>query len=143
MRVPCLSSAEGEILKRSGFKRPEKMNGETFSRKSAPARKTVAKPSQKDRATNVEREHMARVAAMGCCLCIHLGYGGTPAEVHHVRVKGGWGRSGNMNTIGLCPEHHRGQPGGVHDMGREQFAAHYGISEIELLNMVNEKLGVI
>ena len=107
-----------------------------------PARKATPKPAQKGKATAAERAHMGRVAAMGCCLCQFLGHGYQAAEVHHVRARHGWGRSGHMNTIGLCPPHHRGQPGGVHDMGREQFTLRYGISEIELLEKVAQLLGV-
>lgn len=87
-----------------------------------------------------ERKHLAAVAAMGCCLCIHLEFGPTPAEVHHVRARHGWGRSGHFATIPLCPTHHRGQPGGVHDMGREEFTKHYGVSEMELLERVTQQL---
>ena len=28
---------------------------------------------------------MGRVAELGCALCRHLGFDGTPAEVHHIR----------------------------------------------------------
>jgi hypothetical protein len=97
----------------------------------APKRK-----AKRPKSTAAERAHLGVVAAMGCCLCQHLGMGATPAEVHHVRARHGWGRSGHFATIPLCPTHHRGQPGGVHDMGREEFAAYYGISELELLDGV-------
>jgi hypothetical protein len=138
----------GSQLQRSAFKRraPTATTGmlsvQAHQRKSAPAKRAKAKPAQRGRATNAEREHMGRVAALGCCLCAHLNYGHTAAEVHHVRVRHGWGRSGHLNTIPLCPEHHRGQPGGVHNLGREQFTAHYGVSEIELLEKVALLLGV-
>lgn len=140
-RSPMKPGTKG--LARTGFK---PRTGAIARKLSAPilkpAPKVAAKPKQTGRATNAEREHMGRVAAHGCCLCAHLGYGHQPAEVHHVRARHGWGRSGHMNTIGLCALHHRGQPGGVHDMGREQFTAHYGISEIELLAIVNQAMGV-
>lgn len=93
-------------------------------------------------ATAAEKRHLARVQGMGCILCVHLGYGATPAEVHHVRVKHGWGRTSHADTIGLCPPHHRGQPGGVHDMGREEFTERYGVSELELLERVKDELGI-
>ncbi len=79
---------------------------------------------------------------MPCCLCRHLGLGATPAEVHHVRARHGWGRSSHEDTIPLCPTHHRGQPGGVHDFGQDEFAAHYGISEMDLLDIVRRELQV-
>lgn len=129
------------ILKRTGIR-----TGAIARKLSAPvlkpARKVKAKASQKGKATAAERAHMGRVAAMGCCLCQFLGHGQQAAEVHHVRARHGWGRSGHMNTIPLCPHHHLGQPGGVHDMGREQFAAHYGISETELLARVIDALDI-
>lgn len=92
-------------------------------------------------ATADEKRYMRRVQEHGCILCLHLGFGVTPAEVHHVRVKHGWGRTSHSDVIGLCPPHHRGQPGGVHDMGRDEFTARYGVSEVELLEQVKEALG--
>jgi len=129
------------ILKRTNITRKSPMPSTGMlsvqaHQRRTPAKKVKRKSSQKNAATVSERKHMGRVAEKGCCLCQFLGHGYQAAEVHHVRVRHGWGRSGHMNTIGLCPLHHRGQPGGVHDMGREQFAAHYGISEIELLDRV-------
>lgn len=85
---------------------------------------------------------MGRVAELGCELCQHLGYGATPGQVHHVRVNFGWGRSGHFNTICLCDPHHNGQPGGVHSMGRDEFTVMYGISELELLDIVKQKLNI-
>lgn len=96
--------------------------------------------SSRPQASAAERAHLAAVARMGCCLCIHLEFGPTPAEVHHCRVNHGWGRSGHFATIPLCPTHHRGQPGGVHDMGREEFTVRYGISEMELLTAVTRQI---
>ncbi len=130
MRSPILRNTpikSGSTLKRSTLK---------------PGRKISAKPSRSNKPTVVEKAHMGKVAAMGCCLCAHLNYGFSLAEVQHVRVKHGWGRSGHMATIPLCTEHHTGQPGGIHDMGRMQFAEHYGISELDLLALVNAQLGV-
>lgn len=89
-----------------------------------------------------DRRHLERVAALPCCLCQFLGMGQTPAVVHHVRARHGWGRTSHMDTIPLCPQHHTGQPGGVHDMGRDEFTAHYGISEMELLERVQKELEI-
>lgn len=89
-----------------------------------------------------EKRHMRRVAELGCQLCAHLGYGHSPAEVHHVRVKHGFGRSSHLDTIGLCPAHHQAPKVGVHGLGREEFTAMYGVSEIELLTLTKEKLGI-
>lgn len=117
-------------LKRTGFLRTQ------FKEQGAAAKVKRAMRSGRPQATAAEREHLAAVARMGCCLCIHLDFGPTPAEVHHVRARHGWGRSGHFATIPLCPTHHRGQPGGVHDMGRGEFTKYYGVSELELLERV-------
>lgn len=90
--------------------------------------------------TAAEKRHLARVAAMPCCLCMFLGWGATPAEVHHVRVRHGWGRSSHLDTIPLCAHHHRDQKDGVHGMGREEFTELYGISELQLLERVTQEL---
>ena len=92
-------------------------------------------------ATADEKRHMARVAQMGCCVCEHMGYGDTPSVVHHVRTQVGWGRDGHMNVIPLCPEHHDGALG-IHTLGRTKFQEMYGISEIELLELIKLELGV-
>ena len=92
--------------------------------------------------TAAERRHLARVAALGCVVCSHcLGINDTPSVAHHVRVDHGWGRSGHINTIPLCPEHHVGRTG-VHDNGRDEFTAIWGYSEIDLLEMTLSRLGV-
>ena len=89
-----------------------------------------------------DKKHLASVAALGCILCSHA-YGNyeVPAEVHHVRVNHGWGRSSHLMTIGLCPEHHRGNSG-VHNHGREEWKAVHGFSEMDLLAVVHAKLGI-
>lgn len=87
----------------------------------------------KRKATAADKSHMAAIQAMGCQLCLHLGHGPTPAEIHHCRTRLGWGRSSHRDVIGLCPQHHRGEPGGIHSHGRDEFTAMYGISEIDLL----------
>lgn len=94
-------------------------------------------------ATAAERRHMARVADLGCIVCLDcLGQGDTPAIVHHVRSRHGWGRASHMDTIPLCHWHHV-EPGyGVHGMGRNEFTALYGKSEMDLLALVNELLSV-
>ena len=91
-------------------------------------------------ATAADRRRLAAVAALDCELCLHLGYHGTPAEVHHVRVSHGWGRTSHKASIPLCPPHHRDPIIGVHGMGRDEFTAMYGISELELLERTNERV---
>ncbi len=123
------------------------MKGAAFARvekKEAAASSKAARGMKAKRpaATAEEKRHLAAVATLGCILCQHLDFGPTPAEVHHVRERHGWGRSGHFATIPLCPAHHRGQPFGVHDMGRSEFTARYGISEMDLLGVVRIRLGL-
>lgn len=89
--------------------------------------------------TAEEKRIMQRVAEMGCIVCEHMGFPGTPAQIHHVRARHGWGRSSHKAVIPLCREHHLGATG-VHSMGREQFKDMYGKSEIELLEIVLNRL---
>lgn len=89
----------------------------------------------KRRTTKQEREHMSAQANAGCILCRHLGYGSTPAEIHHLRHGMGAGqRNSNLMTIPLCPEHHRGSTG-YHGLGRRAFERMYGVTELDLLAM--------
>jgi hypothetical protein len=82
-----------------------------------------------------DKRHLSAVGAMDCIVCELIGQPGTPAQIHHVRERHGWGRSGHDKVIPLCATHHTGK-GGVHDMGRDEFKQMYGYSEIELLEIV-------
>ncbi len=85
------------------------------------------------RITNTEHRFLDTIAAQGCILCRHLGYPGTPAEIHHLRSGMGAGqRNTNENVIPLCPEHHRGSTG-YHGLGRRAFERMYGVTELDLL----------
>lgn len=86
------------------------------------------------------KAHMGRVAAAGCVLCHHLGYGDTPAEVHHIREgQGAAQRASDWLTVPLCPSHHRGQEG-VHGLGTKGFYTRYKLTELDLLAMTIERL---
>lgn len=86
------------------------------------------------------KRHMGKVAALGCILCREIGYGPTPANVHHIRTGIGMGkRASDFDTIPLCPEHHQGATG-IHGMGRKAWERHHGITEIELLQKTKEML---
>lgn len=90
-----------------------------------------------------DRLHMGRVAGLGCMLCRHQGIHGSPAEVHHPRTGTGAGRrSAHMDTIPLCPNHHRHGPEALHVMGRKAWERYHGITELELLDMTREALGI-
>lgn len=86
---------------------------------------------------------MGLVAGLCCMLCRHLGIADdTPAIVHHLRTGQGRMRASHYDTIPLCPTHHQFSGQGIHDMGRQQFAALYGVSEIELLEMTKKMTGL-
>lgn len=92
------------------------------------------KPAKKARRSksSMDRDVMGAVASQGCALCLHLGYGATPSEIHHRRDNVGAGqRSSHIDVIGLCPEHHRGNSG-YHGLGRKAFEREYGVTEYEL-----------
>jgi hypothetical protein len=88
-------------------------------------------------ATKAEKELYGRIARLGCILCYHLGNGGTPCEIHHIRRFGG--KRANAPVIGLCPEHHRGNTG-VHGLGAKGFEKHYQIGQEDLLEMTENLL---
>lgn len=51
-----------------------------------------------------EKEHLSKVASVGCIVCRNLGFGESPAEIHHVRTGQGMGqRASNYEVIPLCP----------------------------------------
>lgn len=55
-----------------------------------------------------DREHLAKVAAVGCIVCLNLGHEGTPAEIHHPRSMGSMGKKAPHDcAIPLCHPHHR------------------------------------
>ena len=54
-------------------------------------------------ATKEEKEHMGRVASMGCVICRNLGLGESPAEVHHIGNGTMGKRASNYEVIPLCP----------------------------------------
>ena len=90
--------------------------------------------------TLATKRHMSKVAAIGCILCRHFGYGVTPAELHHVREGQGMAqRASDFLVVPLCPEHHRGNSG-LHGLGERGFYTRYRLSELDLLAMTIEAL---
>ena len=92
-------------------------------------------------ATKDEREHMSKVASLGCLICQR------PANVHHIRPVGlGIGmRSSHYQTIPLCYDHHQGQFS-IHNC-KQEFEDAYGtekqllqktLKEIEKLEKAND-----
>jgi len=83
------------------------------------------------------KKHYGEVADLGCVLCLYLGMGASPCEIHHIRRFGG--KRDNAPVIGLCPEHHRGNSG-VHGLGAKGFEKRYGIGQEFLLELTTELL---
>jgi hypothetical protein len=82
-------------------------------------------------ATAAEREHMGRVAALGCIVCRKLFSACSPAEVHHIREGTGNGRASHYDTLPLCYLHHRGADG-IHNIGTKRWHRRFW-TELELL----------
>lgn len=92
--------------------------------------------------TKAEREHLSRLADLGCVLCLRLGFHGTPAEIHHPRTGQGMSqRASHFDAIPLCYSHHRG-PDGFHGLGKRAFIRRYGVDEIVLLQETKRMLQV-
>lgn len=84
--------------------------------------------------------YMSRVADLGCILCRHLGYGETPAALHHIREGEGMSqRASDYMVVPLCPEHHQGKSG-LHGLGTRGFETRYKMSELDLLALTIEAL---
>lgn len=77
-----------------------------------------------------DKKHYDKLAGLGCALCRHLGYGESPAHIHHIRRLGM--KRENAPVIPLCPSHHTGNEG-VHGLGKKAFLTKYGVSEEDLL----------
>ena len=83
------------------------------------------------------KQYKSRVAALGCIACRLLGYGETPAQLHHPRTGQGMGqRSRHWLCIPLCPEHHTGKHG-IHGHG---FEARTKLTEMDLLASTIEEV---
>ena len=51
-----------------------------------------------------EKEHLSKVAAVGCIVCRMQGNEESPAEIHHIRSGQGISqRASNYEVIPLCP----------------------------------------
>jgi len=74
---------------------------------------------------------MNAVAELGCGMCGRMGFGKTPAHLHHPREGVGMAqRQSNWLVIPLCPAHHTG-PKGWHGT-RDDFKRH-GVDELDIL----------
>ena len=97
-------------------------------------------------ATKLEKEHLSKVASLGCLIC------GSPAICHHIRNRGdgkgniGIGKRANhYEVIPLCPSHHVGSFS-IHNTkrqfedayGTEEQLLHRTLKEIEKLEQAND-----
>jgi len=86
------------------------------------------------------RDHLDRVASLGCVLCKTLNGQYSPAEIHHPKEwTGASQRASDWLAIPLCSEHHRGASG-LHGLGKKGFYARYKMQEHDLLAMTIEAL---
>lgn len=93
--------------------------------------------------TKAEKQHLNKVASLGCIVCMNNGFPGSQAEIHHIREGVGMAqRSSSKEVIPLCLIHHRSAGGGEvgfhHSPG--EFVDRYG-TERELLAQVTKELG--
>ena len=99
--------------------------------------------------TMEEKQHLSDVASLGCIVCRNMGYGSTPAEIHHITSGYGMGEMrSDFKTIPLCLRHHRTAPDAIH-VSPARFTKHYGHevallaqTELELKELAVEKIGV-
>jgi hypothetical protein len=94
-----------------------------------------------------ERQHLSRIASMGCIVCKNEGLGDTPACIHHIR--NGYGRGQRApydETLPLCANHHQFADGTDKFQGHiafhqspQEFESRYG-TERQLLAQVRGML---
>ncbi|WP_312059480.1 Ref family recombination enhancement nuclease [Pantoea septica] len=91
--------------------------------------------------TKAERQHLQRVADLGCIVCRQHFCVFSPAEVHYLRTGCGAGqRASHFKTIPLCPLHHRtGGYGVAIHAGQKMWGKIYGTEE-SLLPQVHQQL---
>jgi len=93
--------------------------------------------AKKKQANRAEKEHMGKVAEIGCIVCLNEGHPETPCNIHHID------RSRNhYRVLPLCPRHHSVQFGGLGEAihaGRQTWVSNHG-TEQELLEQVNGML---
>jgi hypothetical protein len=90
--------------------------------------------------TAAEKQHLGRVAELGCYLCQQLGYGATPAQVHHLREGVGMGQKQDAwLTVPLCDAHHaNSSPDGIH--GQRKVWRLKSLDEMDALSWTIKRL---
>lgn len=91
-----------------------------------------------------DREHLQRVAELGCIVCKNEFGVYSFSEIHHIRAgQGAAQRASHKQTLPLCPPHHRtGGYGVAIHAGQKAWERSFG-TECELLDQVNRELGII
>ena len=90
------------------------------------------------RVKKMNKKELDKIASLGCIACRYLGYGYTPAMIHHIRRHGG--KRDNSPVIPLCPTHHQfGGKGVAVHAGRESFEQNIATEEY-LLGLVKDLL---
>lgn len=94
----------------------------------------------KKKPTKAEREHLNRVASIGCIACLNLGITGSPAEIHHIKTGLGVGqRASHFDTIPLCFHHHSAMGVDGYHKYPETWQQKHG-RELDLLQQVRDML---
>jgi len=93
--------------------------------------------------TRDEKDHLERLADLGCIACLESLGVSSPAEIHHVRAGQGVGqRASHFEAIPLCATHHRlGGYGVAIHAGQKAWEKNYG-TERELLAATRRRLGI-
>ncbi len=87
-----------------------------------------------------EKNHLARVAALGCIVCRNEGHCFSPASIHHLTGQGMGRHASHFETIPLCLPHHQNGPrGAALHKGVKTWEARYG-TQREPLEKVRELL---
>lgn len=93
--------------------------------------------------TKAEKEHMGKVAELGCALAWFKHQQYMPAELHHPRTGTGAGRrASHMDVIPLSPHFHRLSNEALHVMGRKAWERFHKVTEGQLLEQTRERLGI-
>ena len=87
------------------------------------------------------KEHMSKVAKLGCIVCKQMGYPDTPCELHHIKDRRGMSKkSSDYEVLGLWYLPHRGDQ--VYHLSPKKFTERFGTQK-ELLQKVLTYVNVV
>lgn len=78
--------------------------------------------------------YKARLRALPCVVCVHVGQSGPCEELHHA---GEATDRDDWNLLPTCHAHHQG-PNGIHGLRRRGFEARYKTTEMKLLALTRK-----